>query len=297
MIRNLTIIFWLASSIAAAQAPGEDPHAGDPSVEVEVEADTPAQGDYDPRTMRTSDFDEIARARFIVGQRLYEAGRFADAATEFERAFEISGRSSLLFNAYLAHRDAGNLADSVRTLEAYLRETPDAADHVQLTNRLSAMRASLATERRVQAEANAAAQAERQRLVAEREEQRRQAEALQAQVDRDARGLSTVGLVVGGVGVAMLVSGGAMALVARNRTRDIEAVCPSNRCPLLFPLDDELDSARRAQHATDALVFGGLAVTVTGVVLAFVLRKSTRSTQAGASCTGTGCGLEVTGRF
>lgn len=50
--------------------------------------------------------DEQARAHFRVGQSMYDAGRFAEAAHEFEEAFRLSQRSELLFNAYVAFRDA-----------------------------------------------------------------------------------------------------------------------------------------------------------------------------------------------
>lgn len=290
MIRNLTVILLLSSSIARAQPPVEEPEANDTAA--------PPSSEYDPRDMRTSDFDEIARARFVVGQRLYEAGRFADAATEFERAFEISGRSSLLFNAYLAHRDAGNLPEAVRTLDAYLRETPDAADHVQLTNRLNAMRQTHAEQVRAEAQANSAAQSERERLLTEAEAHRREAATQRARADEAEARVSPVGLIVGGAGVGMLLAGGAMALVALKRGNAIQDACPSDRCPTPYPLEEERTRAVRAQRSTDALVFGGLAVTVVGVVLAFKLKaRPDGDVSPVAACSGAGCVFGAQGRF
>lgn len=292
MIRNLTVILLLSSSMARAQPPVE-PEADDSA--------TPPSGEYDPRDMRTSDFDEIARARFVVGQRLYEAGRFADAATEFERAFEISGRSSLLFNAYLAHRDAGNLTDAVRTLEAYLRETPDAADHVQLTNRLNAMRETLASDQREQADTRAAAEAERQRLLEEAEQERQRTEAQRQRAEQAERRLAPVGLIGAGVGLAMVVAGGAMAFVAKSRSDSIQDACPTDRCPRLFDLGGELARARRAQRTTDVLVLGGAGIMVGGLIMAFVLRPNGEDSDDAirpvAACTGDGCAFGATGSF
>src|SRR5690606_17209085 len=52
--------------------------------------------------------DATAKAHFDAGSGHYTAGRFDEAGAEFMKAYELSKRPKLLFNAYLAFRDGGN---------------------------------------------------------------------------------------------------------------------------------------------------------------------------------------------
>src|SRR6187401_2652142 len=64
--------------------------------------------------------DEEARMRFELGRRYYDTGRFADAAAEFAEAHRLSGRMELLYNLFLAYRDAGDDVHAAETLRLYL---------------------------------------------------------------------------------------------------------------------------------------------------------------------------------
>src|SRR5690606_29361700 len=79
--------------------------------------------------------DDRARGAFRLGRQYYAQGRFAEAAAEFERAYGLSGRGELLFNAYLAYRDARDDESAARTLRGYLAEVPDAPDRPHLEAR------------------------------------------------------------------------------------------------------------------------------------------------------------------
>jgi hypothetical protein len=63
------------------------------------------------------------------GHRAYNLGHFADALAVFEKAYEDSGDSALLFDLAESHRQLGQNADALRLYNAYLREQPNGRDH------------------------------------------------------------------------------------------------------------------------------------------------------------------------
>jgi hypothetical protein len=63
------------------------------------------------------------------GHRAYNLGHWADALTLFEKAYEDSGDSALLFNLAETHRQLGHTADAIRLYNSYLREQPNGPEH------------------------------------------------------------------------------------------------------------------------------------------------------------------------
>ncbi len=307
----MSVLLILSSSVLAQTEPAEEPETaeteeaqteetGEPQAAESEEAETEEVAeadDYDPRTMRTEGLDdEAARSRFRVGQTFYQEGRFLEAAREFESAFELSGRASLLFNAYLAFRDAGSLPDSARTLEMYLNEAPEVEDHERPTHRLSAMQATLGDQR----EQEAAEQEDRRRLSEERDRHRQEAEAQRRRAEEAEGGLNPAGFAVGGVGVAMLLGSVVTGLIANGRVSDLEDNCPGDRCIAGYDLSGERSKADRVILTTDILLFGGIAVAAAGVVLLFVGRGGSEEeapVEASASCGPRGCAASMTVAF
>jgi tetratricopeptide (TPR) repeat protein len=284
---------WLAAAPAAAQ-----PEDG--------------AGDEDPQgpsAMREEHMtDEEARSRFRVGQALYREGRFLDAAREFDAAYALSPRPVLLFNAYLAYRDAGDLAHAVPSLRLYLEQAPDAQDAALLQQRLDSLQARLDE----QSATDQAGEAERQRLEQERlaaeadaERAREEAEAAERARQEAEEPANPLGWIVGGTGAAMLVGGTIAGIIAKGRIDDLEERCPNDLCPTAFDLEGERDSAQRAARATDALLFGGGAVLITGIVLIAMLggdadeedEETAPPATAAFGCTGDGCAMSVTVGF
>lgn len=248
--------------------------------------------------MRTEGLDdEEARLRFQVGQALYDAGRFLEAAEEFESSYRLSGRRSLLYNAYLSFRDAGQLEDAVRTLELYLEGDLDAADVEQLQQRLTAMRTTLAEGREAEAEREARQEAERQRLAEEREAaERRAAEARRREEEQRRRAeeaedsLNPIGYIVSGSGLA-LVAGGLVAGALANRALgDLEDNCPDDRCALGFDLLTERKQVERPRLAADVLLFAGGATVIAGVLVLFLARGSSQDDDEPATTGRLDCG-------
>jgi hypothetical protein len=272
---------WSAGAQPATPPPEEDPRG--------------------PTAMRLENLaDEQARSHFRIGQTLYTEGRFVDAANEFERAYALAHRPVLLFNAYLAHRDAGNLPRAIAALDQYLREEPNAEDAEVLGRRLRAMRATLAE----QEAAAAASQAERDRLA---EESRRLAEEAAYHRDRAAtaeararENRSPVPFIVGGAGLGVLIGSGISAIIANGRISDLDALCPDGFCPPNVDLGEERAQVRRPAIATDVMLGIGTAGVVVGLVL-LATRGSDEEeappVSATASCVRGGCNVIVGGSF
>ena len=72
---------------------------------------------------------ESARALFLDGVQMYEAGRFADAEQRLQASLALlPGRTSTLVNLGATRRALGRPADALTALEAALAATPDDAD-------------------------------------------------------------------------------------------------------------------------------------------------------------------------
>jgi hypothetical protein len=116
-----------------------------------------------------------AREAFQVAVSLYAAGRYAEAAREFERSYSLSHEGGLLRNLYLARRDAGDVRGAAEALRAYLAAgAPDTTeeDRRLLEHRLAAL--DRAIEEETAAER---ARAEEARLAEARDAERRAREA------------------------------------------------------------------------------------------------------------------------
>ncbi len=289
MQRSFGLIFALALSLGPVSA----------LAQTEGEA-AEEEGEEGASAMRTEGLDdEEARSRFRVGQALYVEGRFLEAAQEFESSYRLSGRRSLLYNAYLSFRDAGQLADAVRTLELYLEGDQDAQDVEQLQQRLAAMRVTLAEEQAAEAER----QAERERLAEERAEAERQAEEARRREQEQRRraeeaeqGLNPIGWAVAGGGLALAVGGLVAGILASSARADLEDNCPDGRCIVGFDLAAERKSVERPRLAADILFFTGGATIVAGLIVLFVGRGGSSDdepaeaeTTADLTCGATGC--------
>jgi tetratricopeptide (TPR) repeat protein len=249
-------------------------------------------------TTRESDMDdERARGAFRLGAQYYQQGRFAEAAAEFERAYGLSGRAQLLYNAYLAHRDAREDEGAARTLRGYLAQVEEVPDREHLQARLEALERGLSAQR----ERDAAAQAQTDEARREAEEARRQAEEAGRPRTREVAGEAWP-WGVAGVGAAMLVAGAVTGGLAMAERSDLDALCPLQLCPAGTNVDARTGSLEGLALATDVLLFGGGAIALTGVVLGLVLGPRTEvldpaALPVTAGCSSTGCFVSLRGEL
>jgi tetratricopeptide (TPR) repeat protein len=254
--------------------------------------------------------DQEAKSHFKVGKSLYETGRFSEAAAEFEQAYALSKRVELLYNVYVAHRDASDLPRAIDALRRYLELAElDEAARVNLNARLRAMeeansRSGEAAEAAgpAQAPADGAARpetgAEPQPEPAPRFMPA--AGAAEYEVDADS---SALPYALMGIGGAAFAAGLVSAVLASSKISELEDTCRDDVCPppSEFDLEGERDDARTLRTVAFALLGGGLVIGGAGVTL-FVLESSEPAAsetgpQAALRCGHRGCLGTVSARF
>lgn len=290
---------WIAAIVAAACAST----AASVAAQEEVSEEEARQDEA--RTQRTAESmaqmpDEEARSRFRIGRTLYEEGRFREAAGEFSEAYRLSERPALLFNVYLAYRDAGLRKKAADALRRFLDESEDVHNRESLQARLAALQETISQqeaeeqERTEQAAEQAAEQAEQR----ERARAKEQIEQTRRDVKKRERQRSVIPWVVGGVGVVMLAAGTVTGVLTLQDADQLDKDCPNDVCGPQI----QLDKAKRLARTTDALLFGGLAALGTGVLLYFVLdgepeTDAEQAPQASVGCTTEGCEAAVRVQF
>ncbi len=247
-------------------------------------------------TAREADLtDQRARAHYTVGVAMYDAGRFPEAATEFQAAYDLSHRSALLYNCYVAYRDSSQATRARDSLAQYLNEVPDAPNRLHLMARLEALNTEIAA-----AEAIAADQ-EAQRLAAE--QAARDAALAQRAAELQAEQLTHVrpwwpwvlfggGIVAAGTGVGIGVWNNDRAEVIRRSCTQQDGSVGCQRMELVGNRDDILLMGGVA----DALWIVGAVSAGTGLVLGLLLPDDIVDTSSAvdpagttAGCTNDGC--------
>lgn len=83
--------------------------------------------------------DDIAAARmhYERGTTLFDLQRYAEAAKEYEAAFEAKSDPALLFNIGQAYRFAGDYAKALAAYRSYLRRVPEAENRSDVERRIT----------------------------------------------------------------------------------------------------------------------------------------------------------------
>ncbi|MCS6913526.1 MAG: tetratricopeptide repeat protein [Myxococcales bacterium] len=87
---------------------------------------------------------EAARALFERGEKHFQAGRFLEAAADFEAAYKLTPRPDLLYDAAQAYERAGDPARAVEMYQAYLRSGESLPDEPRVRARLEELRPRVA---------------------------------------------------------------------------------------------------------------------------------------------------------
>jgi tetratricopeptide (TPR) repeat protein len=88
---------------------------------------------------QADDATQSARAHYTQGTKLYDLGRYHDAAKEYEAAFELRDDPALLFNIAQAYRLGHDYADSIRAYKSFLRRVPATEQRAQVEARIHEM--------------------------------------------------------------------------------------------------------------------------------------------------------------
>jgi tetratricopeptide (TPR) repeat protein len=296
-LRPFAVALALASTvpaIATAQTPPSE---------------TPAESMEQATTSEQDMGDVQARGHFRLGREYYEQGRFADAAQEFEIAFGLSGRGQLLYNVYLAYRDAQDLPNAARALRGYLASVPDAPDREHLSARLAQLEQSVTQDQEDEARRVAEA-AEAARQLEEAERRAMEAEMLAAQgPSRPAWPWAVLGgglaLVVVGVIIDVVAATDADRLrhdcVVSSPTMGFEQpLLPGTSCSPAVQLESRRSAIQSEALAGDILWVSGAVVAATGLILAFALPDEYPAgtpPPVAAGCSPTGCSATITASF
>ena len=307
---------------AGGQATGGQATGGQATAQTGGTSPAAADAEPDAQGMTTeADLDDArARQHFTAGSTLYDAGRFGLAAEEFLEAHRLSGRPQLLYNIYVAHRDAHQLVQAAAALRQYLEESPPAlADRVNLEARLRSLDEAIAAGGQAAAPAG------------DGDVSRPAAGGVSSPPDpsgggpsggandglegpgavptggmgegqaefADEGGIPTSSIVVGAVGLAALAAGAITGVLASGAVADLEDACPDDVCPSDFDLEGERSDARTLVRTTDFLLLGGGLLVATAVVLALVGDGSDdpETLPVAAACSTDGCAGRLQLRF
>jgi tetratricopeptide (TPR) repeat protein len=150
--------------------------------------------------------DEEARALYEAGVIAYDGGRFEEALEHFQRSYELSGRTALLYNIATAAERARKDELALQTYEAFLAADPSTPLRPRVETRIAALREQLAAQqaRVEEARAEEARRAEERARAATSTEA--PAEAPPAEASRRGPGPA----IVIGAGAAVAVAGAVM---------------------------------------------------------------------------------------
>lgn len=239
--------------------------------------------------------DAEARALYRAGTVAFEEGRFADALGHFQRSYELSGRSELLYNVASA---ADRARQDQVALDAYERflatSTPEPRLRARVENRIRELRTALA-----EAEAREAARRaadERARADAERASAAPTATepAPVADVDDEPRSSKPLALSLVGGGAAVAAAGAVvLALGARDRSK-VEG--PEPGTPWTPSHDRAYDHAPRRLTSGAILVPVGVLGAVGGAITLVSTARGSDADRAAALRVGPGS-LVLEGRF
>jgi len=97
-----------------------------------------------------ADDAKLARQHFVDGSKLYDLGKFRDAAHEYEEAYKAKPDPALLFNIGQAYRAAGDANEAVTAYKSYLRHVPDAPNRVEVEGHIEKLQRLVEEQRRTQ---------------------------------------------------------------------------------------------------------------------------------------------------
>ena len=262
--------------------------------------------------------EQEAKAHFKVGKSLYESGRFAEAAVEWSRAYELSQRTELLYNVYVAYRDASDVPHAIEALRRYLQSAElDDATRVNLQARLRAMEeanrkapvVAVTPSEPEPAAGGTTAPAPAPEPAAEPAAPEPATTAAPADASASSsEGGSVVPYVLLGVGGALLIGAAVTGAIVLGNEKDLEDNCTDERCA--GDDADKLDSTKSLAVVTDALwITGAVAAGIGGALLIFggdsgrdaSTAQSTARTQtrpvASVACAPGACAAMLRGRF
>jgi tetratricopeptide (TPR) repeat protein len=99
-------------------------------------------------SLARADDAAVAREHYKKGTRLYELGKFGDAAAEYEQAYQAKDEPALLFNIGQAYRFDGQNKKALLAYKQYLRKVPNASNRADVEGHISALEKLIEDQKR-----------------------------------------------------------------------------------------------------------------------------------------------------
>jgi hypothetical protein len=247
--------------------------------------------------------EDEARAHFLLGRSFHDRGEFAKSAAEFELAYAASGRPALLYNLFVAYRDANDAKRAADALRRYLDLEKNVENRPQLEAKLEAMEAALAAQLIEEAANPQPAKTAEPASDAQAEPEPVAAADIEPMVQPEESAFPIGPVIVMGVGGAMMLGSIATGLMASSAQSELEDMCPT-RMGCSADLEDTASKGETMALVTDVLLFGGIAVAAGGAAW-WLLGSGSSSesasardaTHASVMCTNSACAANVRGTF
>jgi tetratricopeptide (TPR) repeat protein len=204
----------------------------------------------------------VAKEHYARGTTLYDLQRFAEAAREYEAAFEQRDEPALLFNIGQAYRFAGETQKALGAFRAYLRRLPDADNRDQVAAKIAELQRQLDLHKPPVRETPEPLPAQSEPKVDAQPVVVTAPPPAPHPTERLGRKKRIAGLALGGVGLAGLAVGIAFEVLASNANHDLSHPAPNTR--FTQSMEDRIHTDQAVEAACFAV--GGAAL-VTGAVL------------------------------
>lgn len=99
-----------------------------------------------PGNSATSNNADEARAHYKKGLSYYALQKYAEAANEYEAAFELEPDPALLYNAAQAHRLASNKTRALALYQSYLRLFPGQTNRNDVQRHIAALKTAIESD-------------------------------------------------------------------------------------------------------------------------------------------------------
>jgi tetratricopeptide (TPR) repeat protein len=226
-----------------------------------------------PKTEKTAT-DIRARELFTKGDAAYAEGRYEEALSAFQEAYDLSLRPQLLFNVSNALERLGRYTEALDALEKYLA-SGKARDRDVVQKRIANLKKRVEEKR----EADRLAKEEEDKKKREEEERRRREEAANGSSGGDKKlppepPRSALPFVLVGTGGALLVTGAVFGVLTLSARSDAEAGCKDAASGHLCSADarSALDKEQTFGIVADIGLVTGVIV---GAIGAYLLLKPT----------------------
>ncbi len=224
-----------------------------------------------------------AMEKFEVGKTAYRLGDYDAAIVQWTEAYKLKTDPVFLYNIAQAYRDKKEFEKAIAFYRNYLNEAPNASNRPIVEKRIAEMKEALDKQQQASDKPPTGPLGPGDRAPAAPAEHE----------ERRGGGLKVAGLVTGGVGVGLIVTGIVFGIMSRSDKSDIEDAIMMGQ-PWSQELADKQSSGEsKTRVANIALGVGAAAVVAGGVLYYLGVRKDSVEVRPEVSARGFGATVLV----